>query len=391
MDGLPSHIPSMPQTRGLVYAHKAYASENDAASLHHGSRQPQTPNKPSPVAGSPRPGSSKQQYHHHQQQQQQQTGKSSNKKKARVRNTPTSPDSMQRQTPPHGPLYLKPAATRAAFAGATFHASPAPSALPIPSFVTRSSSDSPLVVHGGAGEDAIQEPSPPATDTDAPTPLRASSAPRSRESPLDFMFRAHREEKERSGKLSRATSSSSHVATTGAIGTQPHSQAGARSSPNLLTTSSQVDRHVSRTSPFTGPEPSEVHGLPMGPAFSTPYQERMKAARSDYARRPPPQARRIPDAPSNDATPPEDPTEALKKFLFGTPAPTSKNQPPPLATPTTANAHRPQLRKAETLPPEPSRSNDIQAMENDLRRILKLDLNKNNSSSSNHHNDQPPR
>ncbi|RCI10976.1 hypothetical protein L249_5356 [Ophiocordyceps polyrhachis-furcata BCC 54312] len=371
MDRLPSHIPSMPQNHGR----KAYASENDAASLH----QPQTPNKPSHVAGSPMPASSKQQ----------QTGKSSNKKKARARNTPTSPDSMQRQTPPHGPLYLKPAPNRAAFAGATFHASPAPSALPIPSFVTRSSSDSPLVVHAGAREDATQEPSPPATDTDAPTPLRASSAPRSRESPLDFMFRAHREEKERSGKLSRAASSSSQVAAAATTTrTRLQSQAGAKSSPNLLTTSSEADKHVSRTSPLTGPEPDGLHGLPMGPAFSTPYQERMKAARSDYARRPPPQARRLPDATSNGATPPEDPTEALKKFLFGTPPPTSKNQ-PSLATPTTGNAHRPQLRKAETLPPEPSRSHDIQAMENDLRRILKLDLN-NNHSHSNHHN-PPPR
>ncbi|RDA89555.1 hypothetical protein CP533_3637 [Ophiocordyceps camponoti-saundersi (nom. inval.)] len=363
----------MPQNRGLVCAHKAYASENDVASLHHGSRQPQTPNKPSPVVNSPRPGSSNQ---HQQQQQQQQTGKSSNKKKARVRNTPNSPDSMQRQTPPHGPLYLKPAVARAAFAGATFHASPAPSALPIPSFVTRSSSDSPLVVHANAREDATQEPSPPATDTDAPTPLRASSAPRARESPLDFMFRAHREEKERSGMLSRATSSSQIPVT----GTQLQSQAVTQSSPNLLNISSEADKPVFRKSPSTGPAPDQVHGLPMGPAFSTPYQERMKAARSDYARRPPPQARRIPEATSNDATPPEDPTEALKKFLFGTPS-TSKDQPSSRPTPTSANIHRPQLRKAETLPPEPSRSNDIQAMENDLRRILKLDLNNKDNSN----------
>ncbi|EEY22528.1 predicted protein [Verticillium alfalfae VaMs.102] len=69
----------------------------------------------------------------------------------------------------------------AAFAGATFHASPAPSALPIPN--------------------AQQQPSPPATEPEMPTPRRPL-ANEARESPLEAMFRADRAEKEKARRPS---------------------------------------------------------------------------------------------------------------------------------------------------------------------------------------------
>ncbi|PHH80019.1 hypothetical protein CDD80_3148 [Ophiocordyceps camponoti-rufipedis] len=345
MNGIPSHVatpaePARPQ--------KVYASENDATTPNGHRAAPQTPSKASPSPA--------------EVYSQKSAFKQRSKNKIRAKNTPTSPEIMPqagRQTPPHRPGNLKPAIC-AAFAGATFHASPAPSALPIPSFVTRSLSDTPA--QRGARE-VVQEPSPPATDTDAPTPLRTSSAPRSHESPLDFMFRAHRQEKERNGK-DRAASSGQN---TTARSPQPLSRLEVINSPTIVAASQA--RQASSKSPFDGLDDSEQVGnqnLPMGPAFSAPYQERIKAARSDYAR---PHTQRMPEAAFTDAASAEDPAEALKKFLFGTP----KREQGPMST-SLQTAHKPQKWTTDGLSPGPSHSNNIQAMENDLRRILKLDL-----------------
>ncbi|PFH59330.1 hypothetical protein XA68_12507 [Ophiocordyceps unilateralis] len=357
MDSIPSHAMSMPAYRGPVSVHKAYASENDVAVLDEKRAAPQTPNKAAASsimtdANSLRPASK-------------QRGRKKNKNK----NTQTSPDSMRhggRQTPPYRPVYLKPAAC-AAFAGATFHASPAPSALPIPSFVTKTSSDTPALRDA---RDVVQEPSPPATDTDAPTPFRPSSAPRAHESPLDFMFRAHREEKKRNDKV-RAASSGQNAHCRNVPSLQPLSQPDANSSPSFLST--PQTRPAPLKSLSNGLDISEsdgVQGLAMGPAFSAPYQERIKAARSDSTRS---HTQRIPEATVNDTASAEDPAEALKKFLFGTSNREQAARQGPVST-AFKHAHKPQLWKAETFPPEPSRSNDLQAMENDLRRILKIDL-----------------
>lgn len=346
MNGIPALVTTPAEAARLQKV--VYTSENDAETPTGDPAAPQTPNK---ATGSPPDVNS-----------QRSAFKQRSRNKIRAKNTPTSPEIMPqagRQTPPHRPGNLKPAVC-AAFAGATFHASPAPSALPIPSFVTRSLSDTPA--HRGARE-VVQEPSPPATDTDAPTPLRTSSAPRSHESPLDFMFRAHRQEKERNGNDGVASSGQS----TAARSPQPLSRPEVTNSPSIVAASQA--RKASSKSPFDGLDVSEKVGnqnLPMGPAFSAPYQERIKAARSDYAR---PHTQRMPEAAYTDASSAEDPAEALKKFLFGTP----KREQGSMST-SIKTAHKPQKWTTDGLSPEPSHSNDIQAMENDLRRILKLDL-----------------
>ncbi len=61
-----------------------------------------------------------------------------NNNKHRPKNVSTSPNpaKQDRSTPPHAIAPKSASAT--AFAGATFHASPAPSSLPIPSFLAKS-------------------------------------------------------------------------------------------------------------------------------------------------------------------------------------------------------------------------------------------------------------
>ncbi|PNY25906.1 Uncharacterized protein TCAP_04156 [Tolypocladium capitatum] len=340
---------------------KAYASENDVAALD-ASRQrraPQTPNKAG--SGSPAPTDSNAV----------QTGsKQRNRNRpSKAKNVPTSPDSAQRggrQTPPHRSVSMKPG-TSTAFAGATFHASPAPSALPIPSFLAKSSCDSP--VHGDA-KDIVQEPSPPATDTDAPTPFRpSSSVPRNDASPLDFMFRAHREEKEREHRgIPNSQNSNSSYATS------PPSRSlfDPNASPNPSTVP-QTRRTLSRQI-SGGIDSSELDGnpgRPMGPAFSTPYQERIKAARSNPSR--PHLNPSQPEQPPQKPRPSDDPTEALKKFLFSESA--ASNQALPMGA---MSASAPAAARASfTAQPEPAHAKRVQAMEDDLRRILKMDLTSN--------------
>ena len=114
-------------------------------------------------------------------------------------------------------------------------------------------------------------------------------------------------------------------------------------------------------------------GRPMGPAFSTPYQERIKAARSNSSRSAPVQQTSQKPA---DVTA-DDPTEALKRFLFSGPA---ASGPSPAPNGYSSDHYTPA--QPTTIPPkapvsngtQDGRSNNLQAMEDDLRRILKLDL-----------------
>lgn len=337
--------------------HKAYASENDVAALvasrHH--KAPQTPSKVSSGStASADPGSMK-------------SGpRQRNRNKAKAKNSPASPDSIQRdrQTPPYRSVSFRPS-TGAAFAGATFHASPAPSALPIPSFHAKSSAGTP--VHSSTN--IVQEPSPPATDTDAPTPFRPASVPRTHESPLDFMFRAHREEKEkqcRGGVLGQSTTFSNPASP------QPSSQPDPCVSPSLTSIRRTHGRPLSSGLGPSGHSPS---GLPMGPAFSTPYQERIRAARSNGSRPHSNKGR-------EEQLLADDPTEALKQFLFGgnsTPTRVARKPPADPAPQNGVGNCASQSSSVEPVRPVMSHSNEIQAMETDLRRILKLDMTSNSS------------
>ena len=96
-----------------------------------------------------------------------------------------------------------------------------------------------------------------------------------------------------------------------------------------------------------------------GPAFSTPYQERIRAARADNVRN-------APQPSSQEA----DPTEALKKFLFSGMKSNNANQPSKSSLPGAASFGSPASPPNNGTAP---RTQNIQAMENDLRRILKMD------------------
>ncbi|KAF1998892.1 hypothetical protein P154DRAFT_240857 [Amniculicola lignicola CBS 123094] len=92
-----------------------------------------------------------------------------------------------------------PAKAHGAYAGPTFHASPAPSALPIPKFLSRSVPAKTMARPASPPEEASDSASP-----NSPSPPSPSRAPiavptRSHESPLDLLFKAHREEKARIG------------------------------------------------------------------------------------------------------------------------------------------------------------------------------------------------
>ncbi|KAL6864348.1 hypothetical protein J3F83DRAFT_762138 [Trichoderma novae-zelandiae] len=352
------------QGRGKPAPLKAYASENDAAnyasSSHHGHlghhghhKTPQTPKKMlsvSPVpaeSNSAQPGSKQRNRNH----------------KPRPKHDPTSPNYQlsNNQSPPRTSPTSK-AIASTPFAGATFHASPSPADLPIPSFL-KSNSESPMV---RKPRGVVPQPSPPATDSEVPTPQRPGSASQHRESPLDFMFRAHRLEKAAREQVDQTAGPASGLA---GVMSPPHHT----DTPLTPTSSGQhQNRRAYNRQSSGGSEIFEMDGTggqPPGPAFSTPYQDRIKAARSIAAHSPTTQRTSMPSA--NASTTTEDPTEALKRFLF---APQSSAPAAPAAA--NSSAFPPHPRNAE---PFPSSQGDgsavsIQAMENDLRRILKLDV-----------------
>lgn len=121
-----------------------------------------------------------------------------------------SQPSADRVFPPHGahnasltdtelgPAHsaATPAKTQGAYAGPTFHASPAPSALPIPKFLSKSV---PPKTHTGPPTPPPDEASDPGSSP-SPSPSRGVSIPipsRQQDSPLDLLFRADRAEKAR--------------------------------------------------------------------------------------------------------------------------------------------------------------------------------------------------
>ncbi|OAL51230.1 hypothetical protein IQ07DRAFT_415594 [Pyrenochaeta sp. DS3sAY3a] len=89
-----------------------------------------------------------------------------------------------------------PAKAQAAYAGPTFHASPAPSALPIPKFLSRSvpakTRSGPPTPPPEDSSDSAASPSPsPASQSRAPIPVPT----RDEDSPLDMLFKADRAER----------------------------------------------------------------------------------------------------------------------------------------------------------------------------------------------------
>jgi Proline-rich nuclear receptor coactivator motif len=268
--------------------------------------------------------------------------KQKSRNKVRPKNVNTSPAVMKNghNTPPLTgaqsagiPSSAKPINTpsTAAYAGPTFHASPAPSALPIPSFYSKSVPDSP----GVKGLKSVKE-APEKKENPSPnnlfTPPPANNLFQREESPLDFFFRADREEK------ARARSASSTQAAGVATGPFQPPMGSPRSSqtpPALPTHSRPRQGHTSKMS-ANGMFAMELDGepdagTPYGPAFSTPYAERIHAARASS------QPIQSIEQPFRDPQHSLDRSEALKAYLFsGHPLPSSAET---ISTKTTPVAH----------------------------------------------------
>ncbi|KAG5988100.1 hypothetical protein E4U43_004834 [Claviceps pusilla] len=350
-------------------AHKAYASENDATTFEANPLL-DTPQTPHIVDFDPNTT-------HDSSSRRAPNSKSRSKNKPKSRYGVTSPEfaPVAGQTPPQRSASIKPGMSTA-YAGATFHASPAPSALPLPSFLSKSPLESPAT----AERRFAQVPSPPTTEQDVSTPFRPSSLPKTSESPLDFMFRAHREEKERD---SRDKLSEWYTPKQESPGSLPQSE------KNRMSKSRSVPhtRRGNLGAHSVGIDATELDGTPggpMGPAFSTPYQDRIKAARpaarSNYTNN----SRQQSENPLHDS-PADDSTDALKKFLFGKTGPLyggshsapSNSQAPPQTAPGSSGS----IPRTNEIRPGGSRGSKIEAMEKDLRRILKLDSSSNPSST----------
>lgn len=242
---------------------KNYASEGDVLTdMPFPADFPATPMKSN--AASPAPGS------------QAPNSKSTKKptRKPRPNNVSTSPGPARpgRRTPPYSASVKISSAV--AFAGANFHASPAPASLPMPSFLRMGSEMGPesAVVKGPA-----KEPSPPASDSESPSPLQqTATAQVSRdESPLDLLFRADRAEKERAR---RATSANATAGVNGPFSPpseetpDPTTAYPIEPIPLRLPTR-PAQRGVSNNSGTAGP------GV-RPDAFSMPIHERIRAARA---------------------------------------------------------------------------------------------------------------
>ncbi|TQV92346.1 proteophosphoglycan 5 [Cordyceps javanica] len=328
---------------GKSAAQKAYASENDVGSFEssHHQRTPHTPNKA--FSGSPVLTS---------HSSAQATSKQRNKNRGSKGKGAYVPIDVQPEkgTPTGRRASMKSNIPAAAFAGATFHASPAPSALPIPSFLTKSSSESPAS-HAYHLDDSRY--SPPTTDYETPVPY-STSAPRANESPLDFMFRAHRQEKERQLGSPRNDGQGSPAIYSSITQRSPQTNAPQTAPASIRYNTGSIDR-------------AELDGTPsqeIGPAFSTPYHERIRAAHASRGGAPPlpSQGSAVTNSQSTD-----DATAALKKFLFGGGQQAAKS---PLSSAPSVQAP---VQPSQSASANHGRGNNIQAMENDLRRILKLD------------------
>ena len=325
---------------------------------------PYTPQKA--ATNSPTPGS----------QPNNSKSKSRSANKPRPKQDPMSPKQAKpgRTTPPQSAASK--AATAAAFAGATFHASPAPSSLPIPSFLAKALDSPGLKESDGAN----QEPSPPATDSEAPTPKHRplTTAIAREESPLDVFFRADRAEKEQARR-----GSSANVLAVNPGPFSPPVQSKSPQQPKTLPSGfgSHHRRQSAQRNSMVGISSSELDGTPgrpMGPAFSTPYQDRIRAARSsekqgDAAHKATATAQQQQQQQVND-----DLSERLKKFLAVpmSPAQSQPNQAAALGSPV-RDCSVPVLKQTFAGPTmshgvDGGRPPEILHMEDSLRRILKI-------------------
>lgn len=323
-------------------ARKNYASEGDVlTNMPFPANFPATPMKSKNA--SPAPGS---------QATHSKSAKQSNKS-ARPAPVSTSPGPARpgRRTPPHSANNKN---SSTAYAGANFHASPAPNSLPMPSFF-RVRSES-ATVNG-----RTKEPSPPASDCDSPSPSQPATVPQVRrdgspsevfESPLEVLFRAHRAETERACR----TSSANAAAADGPF--SPPSEARSGRDANYSFDPIPL-KLPSRPAQNGNSSSNGATGLiPQPEPFALPIHGKPQAARDSQVETPQQAQRQGPaqDLPEHLATPPvvDDKSEAVKRLLgigAGTPSarpdatssPHQTNSPGLFSFPTAAPQSSPQL------------------------------------------------
>lgn len=228
----------------------------------------------------------------------------------------------------------------AAYAGPTFHASPAPSALPIPSFYSRSVPDSPGL--RGLKQNRDVSISSNSEHSASPLPTRVSESQRE-ESPLDIFFKADREEK---AQRARSASSAQHVANAVGPFQPPPSSQNSRTPPAPSVQHRPQRWSQDKRSSSGGifamemDSPANVRS-PLGPAFSTPYNERINAARGSN------QSPYSQDSPIQSNIQSSDKSTLLKEYLFNS----SPSQFAPLAASQPAKNY-PQVSRGNLFPNE---------------------------------------
>ncbi|KAI1328498.1 hypothetical protein F5Y16DRAFT_156497 [Xylariaceae sp. FL0255] len=381
----PQKTPGRRRQTGPRNRNKNYASENDLPSsrpVYHPD-SPSTPQKLAAVSGNAS----------HSTTQKTRTKPSAAKNNRNKRNSPAG----QQESP--SVLAQDPI-----FAGSTFHASPAPSALPLPTFMRMVSQDSPLAK---SSHQPKQQVSPPPTDSDETSPADEDPVSRNHESPLEFFFRADRAEKANTRRASSANTAAPQMAPFSPPDEPLHeSNTLPRPAVHHHSARRPANSHRNSSPGISANELDGNPGQPLGPAFSTPYAERMRAARpKQSSAQPTPTTPRELDLSSS---------EALKRYLFTgridqesprqalassqhQPRPDKRRQPPSNqpyhqmppqqhpahfprgvfpASVVSGNAP-PQVLSSGSFPqvsPDPDgRSDHVLALEGSLRRMLKLD------------------
>jgi Proline-rich nuclear receptor coactivator motif len=213
-----------------------------------------------------------------------------------ARNTPLTP-SKASNTP-----------SKAAYAGPTFHASPAPSALPLPSFFSKSLPHSGNSLQAMLEREGSDKSDASSTRGSPPLPVERQVT---EESPLDIFFRADKEEKARAR---RNNASLSQFDSPGSTIAQLGSPSYLRS-PSTPSFNGPPSRDTATPEIFAMDSDSGSSSRkPYGPAFSTPYNERINTIRSN---RPPSPNSTVAQSPSpSDEELLKAKTQALKDLLF---------------------------------------------------------------------------
>lgn len=216
-----------------------------------------------------------------------------------------------------------PIKTQQAYAGPTWHASPAPSALPMPSFYSKSvpnvSTSRPPEAANDSGAPRVDTPE--AEEEISPRKIENGTQRERESTPLDFLFEAAKKAK--------------HPPRAESPDTRSVSMSGYESPYNR----SPAHREGDQVFPF---ELESGRNTPGGvaPPFATPYQDRMDALRSVSASSPATSDAREAEARAK--------SDALKKFMNLTPRSTSAssdiadpNNPFNARAPQPRNLHQP--------------------------------------------------